>query len=119
MSILILEQDSKWVPFGDVPSHPRLCRHLLLHRQPTSRLWVNHTKSFNGSPFARLHIVSIIVAHKHYMVSLSSDLCLSWLWVIQKPTLNLSPFVRLHTISIIVGHKNYRVSLSSELHSTW
>lgn len=30
--------------FGDVQSHPRLCRHLLLHQQPTSWLWVNRIK---------------------------------------------------------------------------
>jgi len=33
--------------FGDVPSHPRLCRHLLLHQQPTSWLWVNRIKSLS------------------------------------------------------------------------
>ena len=34
--------------FGDVPSHPKLCRHLLLNQQSTSRLWVNRTKSFSS-----------------------------------------------------------------------
>ena len=57
--------------FGDVPSHPRLCRHLLLHQQPTSRLWVIHK---HRGPFTRPHIVTITVGHKHYRVSLSSDL---------------------------------------------
>ena len=34
--------------FRDVPSHPKLCRHLLFHQQSTSRLWVNRTKSFSS-----------------------------------------------------------------------
>ena len=34
--------------FGDVSSHPRLCRHPLLHQQPTSWLWVNHIKSLSS-----------------------------------------------------------------------
>ena len=34
--------------FGDVPSHPRPCRHLLLHQQPTSWLWVNRIKSLSS-----------------------------------------------------------------------
>ena len=70
------------------------------------------------SPFSRSQTVSITVGHKHYRVSLSSDLHLSWLWVIHKPTLHRSPFARLHTVSITVGHKHYRVSLSSDLRSS-
>ena len=34
--------------FGYVPSHPRLCRHLLLYQQQTSWLWVNHIKSLSS-----------------------------------------------------------------------
>ena len=34
--------------FGDIPSHLKLCRHLLFHQQSTSRLWVNRTKSFSS-----------------------------------------------------------------------
>ena len=102
--------------FGDVPSHPKLCRHLLLHQQPTSRLWVIHKPTLHRSPFARPYTVSIIVGHKHYRVSLSSDLRSSWLWVIHKPTVHRSPFARPHTVRITVGHKHYRVSLSSDLH---
>ena len=39
--------------FGDVPSHRKLCRHLLLHQQPTSGFWVNHIKPLSS---VRLHI---------------------------------------------------------------
>jgi len=70
------------------------------------------------SQFARPHTVSIIVGHKNYRVSLSSDLCFSWLWVIHKPTLHRSPFARPHIVNITVGHKHYRVFLSSDLHSS-
>ena len=67
--------------FGDVPSLPRLCRHLLLHQQPTSWLWFIHKPTLHRSPFARPHTASITVGHKHYSVSLSSDLRLSGFWV--------------------------------------
>jgi len=35
--------------FGDVPSHPMLCRHMLLHQQWTSWLWLNNTKSLSSN----------------------------------------------------------------------
>lgn len=41
--------NSIWLGFlRDVPSHPKLCRHLLLYQQPTSQLWVNQTKSLSS-----------------------------------------------------------------------
>ena len=67
--------------FGDVPSHPRLYRNLLYHQRPTSQLWVIQKPTLYRSPFARPHTVSITVGHKHYRVSLSLDLRLSWFWV--------------------------------------
>jgi len=47
----------------------------------SSWLWVIHKPTLHRSPFARPHTVIITVGHKHYRVSLSSDLRLSWLWV--------------------------------------
>ena len=110
MLILNLEQHSERVPFGDVPSHPALvgtCFTFInfsivafgfgyLETCPPTQSYVgtcyfinnqhdgygstaqNH---FHRSPFARPHTVSNIVGHKHYKVSLSSDLWSSRLWV--------------------------------------
>jgi len=147
MSIIILEQFSERVFVGDVPSHPTLvgtCFTFIsfniaafslgyLEMCPPTPGYVGTCYFINNqhhgyrsttqnpchrSPFARPHTVNIIVGHKHYRVSLSSDLHLSWLWVIDKPTLHRGPFSRPH-ISITVGHKHYMVCLSSDLHSSW
>lgn len=105
--------------FGDIPSHPRLCRHLLLYQQSTSSYGSTTQYSCHWNTFARPHTVSIIVGHKNYRVSLSLDICLSWLWVIHKSTLHRSLFARPHNVSIIVSHKNYRVSLSLDVCLSW
>jgi len=148
MSILILEQHSEWVPFGDVPSHPALvgtCFTFINFNIAAFYLgsletfppipgyvgtcyFINNQHQVYGSttqnpchriPFARLHTISITVGHKHCRVSLSWDFHLSWLWVIHKPTLHRIPFARLHIVSIRVGHKHYKPSLSSYLRSSW
>ena len=148
MLILNLDQHSKRVSFGDVPSHPTLvgtCFTFIsfsiaafglgyLETCPPTPSYVgtcyfikNQHHSYGSttqnpshrSPFARLHIVSNTVGHKHYRVSLSLDIHLSWFWFIHKPTLHQSPFARRHIVNIIVGHKHYRVSLSSDLRSSW
>lgn len=146
MPILNLEQHLERVPFGDVPSHPALvgtCFTFIsfniaafglgyLETCPPTPSYVGTYYFINNqhhgygstaqnpshrSPFVRLHTVSNTVGHKHYKVSLSSDLRLSWFWVIHKSTLHRSPFSRPHTVNIIVGHKHYMVSLSSDLRS--
>ena len=126
MFILNLEQHLKRVPFGDMPSHPALigtCFTFInfsitefglgyLETYPPTPSYVgtcyfinnhhhgygsNKQNPFHRSPFARPHTVSHTVGHKHYMVSLSSDLRLSWFWFIHKPTLHRSPFARPQT----------------------
>jgi len=148
MSILNMEQHSKWVPFGDVLSHPTLVGTYFtfinfnieapglgyLETCPPTLGYVGtcyftNTQHHgygsttlnpcNWSLFAGLHTVSIIVGHMYYRVSLPLDIHFSWLWVIHKPTLNRSLFSTPHTISVTVGHKNYKVSLSSDLCSSF
>ena len=110
MPILILEQHSEWMPIGDVPSHPTSVGSCFtsisfniasfglgyLETCPPTPGYVgtcyfinNQHHSYGStaqnpchrSPFARPHTVSIIVGHKHYRVSLSSNLRLSAFWV--------------------------------------
>ena len=148
MSILTLEQHLEWVSIGDMPSHLTLvgtCFTFMSFSITTFSLvyletcpptpgyvgtccFINNQhhgygattqNPYHRSPFARPHTISIIVGHKNYMVSLSSDLHFSWLWVIHKPTLHWSPFARPHTFSVTVCHKHYRVSLSLDLRSSW
>ena len=146
MPILNLEQNSEQVPIGDMPFHPALVSSCFtfinfsitefglgyLETYPPTPSYVgtcyfnnqhhgygstaqNH---FHRSPFARPHTISHTIGHKHYRVSLSSELRLSWFWFIHKPTLHRSPFARPHIVNITVGHKHYRVSLSSDLRSS-
>ena len=148
MLILNLEQHSERIPFGEVPSQPALvgtCFTLIsliiaafglgyLETCPPTPSYVGTCyfinnqhhgygstaqNPFHRSLFARPHTVNNTVGHKHYMVSLSLDLRLSWFWFIHKPTLHRSPFARPHTVSHTIGHKHYMVSLSSDLLSSW
>ena len=139
MLILNLEQQSEQVPFRDVPSHPALVGTyfafisfsietfsfgylgMFLHTKSYVYIYyfINHQhhgygstaqNHFHRSPFAKPHTISHTVGHKHYRVSLSSDLRLSWFWFIHKPTLHRSPFTRLHTVNIVTpffGHLTY------------